>query len=120
MVQMPQAMERIADVAHKSVMANFAVEGRPGWLPLAEETKRRRAQRGTWPKSPGILQDTDRLKESIRPWVSGNEAGAETDVFYGVYHQSFSPRKKIPARRFLMLTEKEVEEIVQIVIKELT
>lgn len=85
---------------------NFDEEGRPiPWPPLAPATLRQK------PAGLKILRRTGRLRGSIATRVEGNTIVASTDVPYAAAHQSGAPRRRLPARPFLVLTAEDTEAI---------
>lgn len=107
-------LERVAPLAARAIERNFDAEGRPEpWLPLAPATLRR--------KPPGlkILQRTGRLRRSIRTRVEASAIVLSTDVPYAAAHQFGVPRRRLPARPFLVLTNEDQEEVAQAVAREL-
>jgi phage virion morphogenesis protein len=92
-------------VAH-AIERNFDEEGRPlRWPPLAPATLRRK------PAGLRILERTGRLRRSIQTRLEGNAVVASTDLPYAAPHQFGFPRRRLPARPFLVLTETDKQEI---------
>lgn len=107
-------LERVAPLAARAIERNFDAEGRPlPWPPLAPATLRR--------KPPGlkILERTGRLRRSIRTRVEASAIVLSTDVPYAAAHQFGVPRRRLPARPFLVLTPEDKEEVAQAVAREL-
>lgn len=107
-------LERVAPLAARAIERNFDAEGRPlPWPPLAPATLRR--------KPPGlkILERTGRLRRSIRTRVEASAIVLSTDVPYAAAHQFGVPRRRLPARPFLVLTPEDQEEVAQAVAHEL-
>lgn len=107
-------LERVAPLAARAIERNFDAEGRPlPWPPLAPATLRR--------KPPGlkILERTGRLRRSIRTRVEASAIVLSTDVPYAAAHQFGVPRRRLPARPFLVLTNEDQEEVAQAVAREL-
>lgn len=101
-------LERIAPLAARAIKRNFDEEGRPlPWPPLTPATLRR--------KPPGlkILERTGHLRRSIRTQVEGRAVVLSTDVPYAAAHQLGVPRRRLPARPFLVLTPADQEELAQ-------
>jgi phage gpG-like protein len=89
-----------------AIERNFDEEGRPlPWPPLAPRYARAKARR-----LPGtrILERTGRLRRSVRTGVESNALVASTDVPYAAAHQFGAPRRHLPARPFLALTESDI------------
>ncbi len=123
------AWQRIAlEVLYPSIVANFLAEGRPPWPPLSEDYARRKER--IWGAKP-ILQASGLLFEAL----SGPEAtpysiteyepqemavgiraepASRSGLFYGVYHQSRSPRRgRLPRRAFMAIQEQDVQPIIK-------
>lgn len=96
-------MAVIAEGFVAAVNENFETAGHGAWKPLAESTLAKR--RGTVGE---ILKDTGRLAGSIEAHSGEDYAEAATDVSYAVFHVSKKPRKKIPLRDFLAITDEQL------------
>jgi len=89
------------------------------WKPLKPATIRDRIRQG-YGASP-ILQRTKRLYNSIVKKshgenisiVRGGTGYFGTSVPYGIYHQSYKPRKKLPRRQFVGVSEKMNRQITR-------
>jgi phage virion morphogenesis protein len=115
-------MERTSATMLTSVQQNFSTEsaGTPYnghaapagfWADLAASTKRTRAARGTWPGKK--LNDRGRLLASLQRFSTATEAGVGTSVAYARFLHSGT--KRIPARPFLVLQQRDVDEIERLV-----
>ncbi len=131
-------MREIAGIMHDAVEENFAREGRPRWPRLSPFTVAQREAEGTWPGK--ILQRTGRLAASITQRHDALSAEVGTNVEYAAVHQfggrtrprTIRPKRKkalywpgaphpvakvehpgsrIPARPFLALTERDKDDI---------
>ena len=105
---------QISEEYQKEVRKQFETEGAYGgqpWVGLSrlsiEARKRAGFAAGPILVMTGDLKDslTKRTSETInvvtpRMWIYG------TSVRYGIFHQSRSPRRKIPRRAFLVITAK--------------
>jgi len=104
--------------ASKFIMAdieqNFVSEGGlvGGWKPLSASTVAGRLREGYGGQHP-ILQKTGRLRKSFYSNVSKSKALITSNSPYFPYHQSISPRTKLPRRAMLVLTERTKQNIVQ-------
>lgn len=112
------AVPLVADAIER----NFDEEGRPvRWPPLAPATLRRK------PAGLRILQRTGRLRRSIQTRLEGNAVIASTDLPYAAAHQyglsraesRGAPRRHLPARPFLVLTQTDKQEIAQTIAESL-
>lgn len=103
-------LEPAASVVAGAIERNFDEEGRPRpWPPLTPDTLRR--------KPPGlkILERTGRLRRSIQTRLEGGRLIASTDVPYAAAHQFGAPRRRLPARPFLVLTPEDTDQVAQAV-----
>jgi len=93
---------------------NFVTEGGlvGGWRPLAPSTVRGRIREGYGGEHP-ILQKTGKLRKSFFSTVTDNRAMVTSRSPYFAFHQSRLPRKKLPRRAMLVLTEYTRQNIVQ-------
>lgn len=101
-------------VVARAIERNFDEEGRPlPWPPLSPAYLRR--------KSAGlkILQLSGRLRRSIRVRLEGNAIVASTDLPYAAAHQFGFPRRNLPARPFLVLTDSDRQEAAQTILNKL-
>ena len=105
---------QIGEEYQKEVRKQFETEGAYGgqpWVGLSRLTIEARKRKG-FAAGPILVMTSD-LKDSLtkrtsqtinvitpRMWVYG------TSVRYGIFHQSRSPRRKIPRRAFLIVTAK--------------
>jgi phage virion morphogenesis protein len=97
-------------VAAGAMERNFDEEGRPTpWPPLASATLRQK------PAGLKILERSGRLRRSIATRVEGNAIVASTDVPYAAAHQFGAPRRRLPARPFLVLTPEDAEAVASAV-----
>jgi len=103
-----ELLESTVPLVAGAIERNFDEEGRPlRWPPLAPATLRRK------PAGLRILQRTGRLRRSIQTGLEGNVVIASTDLPYAAAHQFGFPRRRLPARPFLILTEIDKQEIAQ-------
>lgn len=98
----------------KDVERNFETEGGlvGGWSPLAESTVKGRLRQGYGGSHP-ILQRTGALKKSFYSYTDSKKAIITSRSPYFVYHQSRRPRKVLPRRAMLVLTERTRQNIVE-------
>lgn len=102
------ALRECATYMESSTRQNFLEEKDPNgnpWKPLAASTLQ-------YKRSGKILTETGRLVNSIGSEVVGNKARIYTNVEYAQYLQYGT--KKMPARQFLGIGEKDQEAIEQI------
>jgi len=91
-----------------AIERNFDEEGRPlPWPPLVPATLRRK------PAGLKILERTGRLRRSIQTRTESSRLVASTDLPYAAAHQFGAPRRRLPARPFLVLTPADTEAIAQ-------
>jgi phage gpG-like protein len=108
-LELPAALLASAEpIVAGAIERNFDEEGRPlPWPPLAPATLRRK------PAGLRILERTGRLRRSIHTRVEGERLIASTDLPYAAAHQFGAPRRRLPARPFLVLTPAETEAVAQ-------
>ena len=110
-------MKNIAGIFAYSTEENFANEGRPDkWLDLSERTKKQRKKTGHWPGQ--ILQVTGQLVSSISTHYDNESAIIGSNLDYAAIHQLGGQAGKnksvsIPARPYLLLTDENLEEILE-------
>ena len=105
------AFGEVARDFFKSNQAVFSLKGSGKYPPLSPEYEERK-QRILGTKKP-ILVYSGRLKNSLTGSPNGDSIvriGRKalimgTKVFYGIFHQSDSPRSKIPQRKFLFIDD---------------
>ena len=91
-----------------AIERNFDEEGRPlPWPPLVPATLRRK------PAGLKILERSGRLRRSIQTRTESSRLVASTDLPYAAAHQFGAPRRRLPARPFLVLTPADTEAIAQ-------
>ena len=118
-VTLTPVMRQIAGIMHDSVEQNFEDEGRPGkWKALAEITIEKRREKGHWPGK--ILQVKGQLAASISTSYGRDFAAVGTNKVYAAIHQfggdaGRGKKVKIPARPYLVITERELREIGDLV-----
>jgi phage gpG-like protein len=116
-----EALKLVAKMLREIVEQQFASEGAHasgGWPPLAASTIQQKAALGL---DPHILVATGDLRESLTNKHSPNAIErllGDTLVFgskveYGIYHQSSRPRKRLPYRPPIALTQQDKAEIVR-------
>ena len=103
-----------AQLILQDVERNFTTEGSlvGGWAPLAESTVRARIREGFGGAHP-ILQRTGALRKSFYSFVDSKRAIITSKSPYFVYHQSRKPRKRLPRRAMLVLTDRTKQNIVE-------
>ena len=109
-------MKNVAGIFAYSTEENFANEGRPKWVDIAESTKKKRQKTGHYPGQ--ILQVTGQLASSISTHYDEDSAVIGSNLDYAAIHQlgGQTGRKKavsIPARPYLQLTDEDFEEILE-------
>ena len=109
-------MKNIAGILAYSTEENFANEGRPKWIDLAESTKKKRKKTGHYPRQ--ILQVTGQIASSISTHYDEDSAVIGSNLDYAAIHQlgGQAGRNKavaIPARPYLQLTDDDFEEIME-------
>ena len=110
-----ELLEPALPVVARAIERNFEEEGRPlPWTPLAASTLRH--------KPPGlkILELTGRLRRSIFTRVEGAAIVLSTDVPYAAALQFGVPRRGLPARPFLVLTNDDLEQAAHTLADSLT
>ena len=91
-------------------------DGTP-WPPMSEATKAmRRTGGGT--SAPRLLEDTGRLRTSIAYKVEGNTVYTGTNVDYARDLQFGDESKNLPAREFIWINDKTVEDLVKMLTNE--
>ena len=118
---MSPATIKLAGIMHNAVEENFEKGGRPSWIPLKPATLKQKKGRG------GILRHTGRLASSIfaRHDATSAEVGTNVKVrehLLGAIHQfgaraGRKGRSKIPARPFLKLTKKDINDMQGVIKK---
>lgn len=110
-------MKNIAGILAYSTEENFANEGRPDkWLDLSGRTKKQRKKSGHWPGQ--ILQVSGQLASSISTYYDDESAVIGSNLDYAAIHQLGGQAGKnrsvsIPARPYLLLTDENIEEILE-------
>ena len=109
-------MKNVAGILAYSTEENFANEGRPKWVDLAESTKKKRQKTGHYPGQ--ILQVTGQLASSISTQYDNESAVIGSNLDYAAIHQFGGQAGKnksasIPARPYLQLTDEDFEEILE-------
>ena len=109
-------MKNVAGILAYSTEENFANEGRPKWVDLAESTKKKRQKTGHYPGQ--TLQVTGQLASSISTLYDEDSAIIGSNLDYAAIHQlgGQAGRNKavsIPARPYLQLTDEDFEEILE-------
>jgi phage gpG-like protein len=106
-------LQKSAKFILADVERNFESEGGlvGGWQPLAPSTVRGRIREG-YGAHP-ILQKTGSLRKSFFSTVSNTRMEVTSRSPYYAFHQSRKPRKKLPRRAMLVLTEYTRQNIVQ-------
>lgn len=98
-----------AGKAYKNVIDHFQKEQGETrkWVPLSERTVRRRRGGSSAP-----LQDTGRLKGSIRFKAFSNRAEVFTNIIYAAVHNYGYKKLNIPKRDFMWIDRKTRKNIV--------
>jgi phage virion morphogenesis protein len=114
MGNMRPVMRVIAGIMHDAVEENFEKEGRPKWKPLKKSTIKQRERKGHWPGK--ILQVSGQLASSITQKATSTSAIVGTNKKYAAIHQfggkaGRGHKATIPARPFLKLDDKALDEI---------
>ena len=78
-------MKNVAGILAYSTEENFANEGRPKWVDLAESTKKKRQKTGHYPGQ--ILQVTGQLASSISTHYDEDSAVIGSNLDYAAIHQ---------------------------------
>jgi len=95
-------------IVAEAIEHNFDEEGRPlPWPPLVPATLRRK------PAGLKILERSGCLRRSIQTRVEGDRLIASTDLPYAAAHQFGAPRRRVPARPFLVLNLADTEIVAQ-------
>jgi len=107
-------MKNIAGIMMDSIEENFQNEGRPKWEKLSPVTIKLRKKKGYYPGK--ILQMRGDLADSITSKYDDNSAIVGTNKIYAAIHQfggdaGRNKKVKIPARPYLNLADKNLEEI---------
>ena len=120
---MTPVMQIIAGIMHDAVEENFEKEGRPKWPSLAPATIKQRAKKGHWPGK--ILQQSGQLAASISRRATSNSAIVGTNKVYAAIHQfggkaGRGHKATIPARPFLKLDNKALDDIKNAILSYIT
>ena len=109
-----EPLQKSAQMVRQDVERNFVTEGGlvGGWKPLAPTTVAGRVREG-YPGEHPILQKTGALRKSFYSFVDSKRAVISSKSPYFVYHQSRQPRKWLPRRAILVLTEHTRQNIVE-------
>ncbi len=91
----------VAAKMHKDVMEHFKAEQGPegSWEPIERTGK--------------ILQDTGRLRASIKKTSKKHEAQVATNVIYAATHNFGDDKRNIKKREFMYLSDKSIEDIIK-------
>jgi phage gpG-like protein len=95
------AMRKIGTMGEKFVLGNFANESGPNgpWPPLKKPRKRGGSK---------ILHDTGYLRSATQSYAKQHTAIVYNATSYAPYHNSDRPRKRLPQRKFLWFSTKNV------------
>ena len=116
-------MKNIAGIMATSTEDNFKDEGRPTkWTDLAEITKENRKKIRKWPGQ--ILQVSGQLATSVGTSYDDNSALIGSNKIYAAIQQlggrtGKNKKVEIPPRPYLMLTNNELNEILEEINKHL-
>ena len=117
-------LKKIGILMQKSTIKTFETEGvnllGHKWKDLKDSTKEARRRRGHYPGK--ILTVSGALKRAQTyelPTPRILRWGPDVTGWYGKYHQSDKPRKKIPRRQFLGTSKKDKDTITNILGKEI-
>lgn len=102
-------MRKIGGMMHDDVEQNFESEGRPKWVDLSPRTIKARERKKKWPGK--ILQVSGQLVNSIQIQVDNDSAIVGTNKVYGPAMEYGNPRNNTPARPFLTIQDKTIDEI---------
>jgi phage gpG-like protein len=107
-------LQKSAGFILADVERNFISEGGlvGGWQPLAPSTVKGRIREGYGGEHP-ILERTGSLRRSFFSTVTNTKAMVTSGSPYFAFHQSRLPRKRLPRRAMLVLTEYTRQNIVQ-------
>lgn len=102
-------MQKVSILMHKDVMDHFGKESdeKNKWVPLKYKRKRGGSAR--------ILQDTGRMRSSISPSNTKEDAIVGTGIVYAATHQYGDSNRNIPQRKFLWLSKEIKEQITKLV-----
>lgn len=109
------ALRKIGGVLERASENAFARQG-PGWKPLKPETKKQRQRLG---KAGKILQRDGNLASSVSAQIEGSTVFIGSNLEYAGVHQFGFPRRKIPKREFLIVSEAELRKSNFIISKHL-
>jgi len=100
-------MARVSVLGFQDVMDHFRnKDGSEGpWKPLKSSTIKRRRKNSSVP-----LQDTGRLRTSILPSATINEAKVSTNLSYAQFHNFGTQR--IPKREFMWLSDTATQRVL--------
>jgi phage virion morphogenesis protein len=107
-----------------SFQKNFEEHGRPPWIPLTDDTVKRKAKKG---QPPDELIATGKLKRTmgyVNVWTIDSEKAYIQDlpdgIWYGKVHQMGLERESegfdigIPARPFVMAQREDINDIEEV------
>jgi len=142
---MRPVMVEVSETMLKKVHENFDAEGRPvKWAMISDKTRKQREKskvrtrdkegnqikykrgekkgqyktRNVKPTWPGkILQVSGLLMDSISTDADENSASVGTNKIYAATHQFGAPDRNIPGRPFLVLTDNDLNEIQDDIVK---
>lgn len=105
--------ERFEAYHRRSIMRNFAAEGRPRrWAPLQPATIADRVRQG-YGAGP-ILERTGALKRGFRFEYGPRSYRVSNSRFYFLYHQEGAPNANIPARPMLVLLPQDQAQFTKL------
>lgn len=116
---MSEEMTAVAGIMLDAVEQNFEEEGRPErWHPLAEPTKEQRQELG-FGRSHPILQREGTLAAANQADSSSTSAEVTNATEYGPIHHfggkaGRGKKVTIPERPFMVLTDEDIEEILEV------
>jgi phage gpG-like protein len=117
--------KRVSEKFRQEIGFQFTSEGSHGghaWAPLKPATVRDRINKGYGGEHP-ILVRTGRLRDSLRNEQHRDACGGitarsfliGTQVDYAKYHQSKLPRRKLPRRAFMVITNQFRLTVVRLI-----
>lgn len=104
-IQGPELTRRIAGTLEYETAQNFAVQGRPAWVPLSKGTIAERAKRNKSSSILKILQDSGMLASSITSDYGPDFAVVGSNKVYAAIHQFGGTIERAPHSTKVRLRE---------------
>ena len=105
--------KKFAVYHERSIMRNFAAEGRPNqWAPLQPATIADRRRRG-YGAGP-ILQRSGKMRRGFAFDYGPRAYTVTNSTYYWLYHQHGAPKANIPARPMLVLLPQDKGEFTRL------